>query len=298
MIELDEGYKLTVKTVKHFHAEVEKTFYKLRNDYLNWILRNHLKNRNMKQRDKNSETGKSFKNEVEKHTQNLLTDLDLQKKCIKKSLHDEANQTQKIKRFRKSQERVLRADRKQKVEPLNTKFKGLPQYVPGKQPILIAQHGELAEFEENKEDRFEFQVLQQFKTELQIIENLVCCEDGTLWVNHFFSYKLQKIQLNKESVQVQVLKNINTTSFTIALLPTGDLLISLMEPVLQILSNATGEIKQTTYRCSALQTIAVHVTKANQIILGVTETGESFPVKGPRQVIVMDMDGREKKFTI
>ncbi|VDI09579.1 Hypothetical predicted protein [Mytilus galloprovincialis] len=68
-----------------------------------------------------------------------------------------------------------------------------------------------------------------------------------------------------------------------------------MEPNLQIISKTTGEIKQSTYSFAPLQTVAVHVTKANQIIVGVRETGEPFPVKGTRQVIVMDMNGRKEK---
>ncbi|CAC5379314.1 unnamed protein product [Mytilus coruscus] len=319
MIGLAEGYKLTVKAVKNFHAEVEENILQTEKGLSKLGLKESSEESKYEsERQKILNRERVLKNEVEKHTHNLLKELDQRRDFLRKSVHDEENRTFKIKKdlensresLNKSlsqnnanevfnifkQERSLRAERKQKVEPVNTNFKGLPQYVPGKQQILISQHGKLTELRDgNEQDKFEFQVLQQFKTQLRLIESLVCCEDGTLWINHFFTNKLQKIQLNKGSVQVQVLKKLTANSFNMALLPTGDLLISSMETILQILSNTSKEIKQSTYSFAPLQTIAVHVTKANQILVGVREKGKPFPAKGPRQVIVMDMDGRKEK---
>ncbi|CAC5379315.1 unnamed protein product [Mytilus coruscus] len=317
MTGLDEGYKLTVKTVTNFHTEVEDNISQIEKGLSKLDLKESSEESKY-ETERQKILKRERENEVEKHTQNLLTELDQRRDFLKKSVQDEKNRSEKIKKDLENrreslgytprqnnanevfdifkQERALRADRKQKVEPVNTKFKGLPQYVPGSQPILKTQHGELIEFkDENKQDKFRFKVLQQFKTKLPIVESVVCCEDGTLWISYCFTYTLQKIQLNKGSVPVQVLKKLKVNSLDMALLPTGDLLISSMEPVLQILSNATGEIKQATYSFTPLQTTAVHVTKANQIIVGVREKGEPFPVKGPRQVIVMDMDGRKEK---
>ncbi|XP_063426795.1 uncharacterized protein LOC134710369 [Mytilus trossulus] len=320
MIGLSEGYNLTMKAVKTFHAEIKENILQTEKGLSKLSLNESSEeSRYESERQKILDREKALKNEVEKHTQNLLIDLDRQMDYLRKSVHNEENRSKKIKKdlvirgenlsrsFSQhnaneifdifKQEVALRAVGKQKLEPVNTKFKGLPQYIPGKQPILISQHGELNECTDDKEqEKWEFQVVQQFKTKLGLVENLVCCEDGTLWINHFFAKKLQKIQLKKGSVPVHVIKKLKTNLiFNMALLPTGDLLISLMESVLQILSHTTGELNQSAYNFSPLQTIAVHVTKANQIIVGVREKGEPFLVKGPRQVVVTDMDGRREK---
>lgn len=114
-----------------------------------------------------------------------------------------------------------------------------------------------------------------------------------MWINQCDSKNLQKIQLTKGSVQI--FKYIVIDSSSIAVLPTGDLVISSKVPFLRILSHTTGEIYKSTYNFAPLQTITVYVTKSNCIIVGVRENGSPFPVKGPKQVIVMNVDGRKEK---
>jgi hypothetical protein len=79
-----------------------------------------------------------------------------------------------------------------------------------------------------------------------------------------------------------------------ALMPNGDLLLSTLEPDLQICSQKTGQVQKSQYSVTPLQTIAVHVSKDSKILVGAREIGPPLPVKGPRQVIMMDMDGRRK----
>jgi hypothetical protein len=50
------------------------------------------------------------------------------------------------------------------------------------------------------------------------------------------------------------------------------------------------------YDVSPLLPTAVHVTHDNKVIVGAIDKGPYFPVTGPRQVIIMDHTGREKKF--
>ena len=77
-------------------------------------------------------------------------------------------------------------------------------------------------------------------------------------------------------------------------MPNGDLLLSTLEPDLQICSQKTGQVQKSQYNVAPLQTIAVHVSKDSKILVGAKEIGPPLPVKGPRQVIMMDMDGRKE----
>ncbi|VDI29260.1 Hypothetical predicted protein [Mytilus galloprovincialis] len=138
---------------------------------------------------------KSVQNE-ENRSKKLKKDLEIRRESLDHTLKQN-NATEVFNIFK--QERELRADSKQRIAPVNTRIKGLPQYVPGKQPILMSQHGVLTELGDKEQYKFEFQVLQQFKTKFIVVENLVCCEDGTMWINNNVTNKLRKIQLKKGS---------------------------------------------------------------------------------------------------
>ncbi|CAG2255569.1 unnamed protein product [Mytilus edulis] len=317
MIGLSKEYELTLEAVNNFHTEVEENILQIEKGLSKLDIRKTSEEslyESEKQKILNRE--RVLKYEVEMHTHNLLMKLDHRRDFFKKAVQNEENRSKKLKKDleirRESldhtlkqnnatevfnifkQERELRADSKQRIAPVNTRIKGLPQYVPGKQPILMSQHGVLTELGDKEQYKFNFQVLQQFKTKFIIVNNLVCCEDGTMWINNSMTNKLRKIQLKKGSEPVQILKKLKAFAYSMALLPTGDLLISSKTDALQILSKATGDIKRSIFSFSPLLTLAVHVTKANQIIVGVRENGEPFPVNGPRQVIVLDMNGRKE----
>lgn len=92
------------------------------------------------------------------------------------------------------------------------------------------------------------------------------------------------------------MKAYDVTPSSIALIPSGDLLISSMKSInLDILSQSTGTITESKYGVAPLQTVAVHVTKFNRIIVGAREKGPPFPVNGPGKVIIMNMQGRIRK---
>ncbi|XP_063418709.1 E3 ubiquitin-protein ligase TRIM45-like [Mytilus trossulus] len=168
MTKLDEGYKLTLKAIKNFHSEVEETILQTEKVLSRLNVKESSEiSKYETERQKILKRERVLKKEVEKHTKNLLTELDQRRDPLMTSVQDEKNKSEKMKKDLENrreslsysisrnnasevfnifkQERVIRADRKQKVEPVNTKLKGLPQYVPGQQPILIAQHGELTE---------------------------------------------------------------------------------------------------------------------------------------------------------
>ncbi|VDI62688.1 Hypothetical predicted protein [Mytilus galloprovincialis] len=81
-----------------------------------------------------------------------------------------------------------------------------------------------------------------------------------------------------------------------ALLPSGDLLLSTEESNLKTISCSSSKVEPTKYSVNPLITLAVHVTIDHKILVGAREVQPNhFPVNGPRQVIMMTIDGRIEK---
>ncbi|CAG2189143.1 unnamed protein product [Mytilus edulis] len=184
--------------------------------------------------------------------------------------------------------------RKHSREPVNTYAKRLPQYIPGKLKIQEALHGELTEpDDDHAEEQFEAKVIEQYQTGIKFVDQLVCSDDGTLWIGNIADKILQKIQLSNGKLNIVQEVKINCAGM--ALLPSGDLLISTAESNLKILSHTTGIITNSKYSVEPLITGGVHLIRNEKIVIRARKEGPVFPVKGPRQVVLMDIDGRIEK---
>ncbi|XP_063425605.1 uncharacterized protein LOC134709367 [Mytilus trossulus] len=313
MIELDEGYKFTINKVETMNSDLEELL--LDNVIRLSKLESLKSSESSKYKSEKLEIlnqDQVLKNEVDKHTKKLLNDLEERWETLKLSLNEEENRSQKINKEiqlrNKNLYQALHSNdandvfNKLKGEKINLKhrtvnptFKRLPQYVPQKHPILIAQHGELIDFKDEKlQDEFIFKVKQQYKTGLNFVENLVCCDHGMLWIDYGKGKTLQKVQPINQSINV--IKNLNMEISDMALLLYGGLLLCTKEPELKIFQNRTSEVEDTKYSVAPLICISVHVSMGNKIIVGARNEGErAFPVSGPRKVIVMDLDGKKEK---
>ncbi|XP_063426069.1 uncharacterized protein LOC134709868 [Mytilus trossulus] len=80
-----------------------------------------------------------------------------------------------------------------------------------------------------------------------------------------------------------------------ALLPSGDLLISNAEPNLKMICHTTEKMTKSKYSVAPLITGAIHVTLDDKIVIRTRKKGPVFPVEGTRQVVVMDIKGRTEK---
>ncbi|XP_071161573.1 uncharacterized protein [Mytilus edulis] len=314
MIEIAEGYKLTLKTIKTFNFDLEVKF----TDYVKEITKLHsikafegVKYEIGKQKILSRE--KVLKEEVEKHTQKLLDEFDQRKEHLNKSVNDEENKLHITKRdleFRK--ESLTKAEasvkacdvfsalkeektaRKQSTKPVSTYVKRLPKYIPGKLKIQKALHGELTEPDDDyAQDQYGAQVIEQYQTGLKLVERLVCSNTGTLWIGYNEDKILQKIQLSNG--MLNSVQEIQVHCAGMTLLQPGDLLISNAEPNLKILSHTTGKITNLKYSVKPLIIGGVHMIRDEKIVISARKEGPVFPVKGPRQVVLMDIDGRIEK---
>ncbi|XP_063425557.1 uncharacterized protein LOC134709319 [Mytilus trossulus] len=312
MIELADGYKLTIKKIKTFSSELVRK------------LSNYENGRSTLYSFKSSEEfkyeiekqiilsrGKVLKDEVEMHTKNLLEELDQRWDHLKQSVNDVDNTTQTINKNLEFRSESLtnalasvksfdvfqaykeeKTARKQNIEPVNARFKKLPQYIPGKLQIQQSFHGELKESDDDYEyalDHYELKVIKQYKTELKSIAQIVCCDDETLWIRDNNTKKIQKIQfLNK---RVQIVQQLQFVTAGMALALQGDLYFSISEPYLKLLCHTTGKMIESKNSVGTLITGPIHITKQDKIVIRVGEKGPLFPINEPRKVIVMDQDG-------
>ncbi|XP_071161630.1 uncharacterized protein [Mytilus edulis] len=313
MIELAKGYELTIKTVKMFNSEIDQKLVqngKVLSEI--GIFKSSEDSKYELEKQKILSREKHMKNEVEKHTNKLLKELDQRKEILMKSVNDAENRSENINQdldFRKknlshalnsnnankifsiySEEKT---SRNQRVEQVKTTFKMLPKFVPGKQVVEDFYLGSLVETDENKK-QFEFEVIKQYKTTLPLVNNLVCCGDAQMWINYFYSHKLQKFKLTNESLQKMHTFKIDV--FYMALLPSGDLLLSTKESNLKTISCSSSKVEPTKYSVTPLITLAVHVTSDHKILVGARENQTNpYHVSGTRQVIMMNMDGTIEK---
>ncbi|VDI77778.1 Hypothetical predicted protein [Mytilus galloprovincialis] len=313
MIELAEGYKLTLKTIQTFNSELEvkltdneKGISKLHSIKSSEDVKYETEKQKIWSREK------ILRDEVEKHSIKLLKELDKLKDHQNKSIKDAENISYTIKKnleFRtesltKAQAAVNASDvfsalkeentaRKQRTEPVSTYVKRLPQYIPGKLKIQEALHGGLTEPDDDyAQEQYEAKVIEQYQTSLKLVERVVCSNAGTLWISYAEDKILQKIQLSNgmlNTVEVQV------QCAGMALLLSGDLLISSAESNLKIVSHTTGNITNSKYSVEPLITGVVHMIRDEKIVIRAKREGPVFPVKGTRQIVLMNKDGRIEK---
>ncbi|CAG2253484.1 unnamed protein product [Mytilus edulis] len=94
-----------------------------------------------------------------------------------------------------------KAARKHSREPVNTYVKGLHQSIPGK--IGEVQCGQLIESDDDyAHEQYGAKVIEQYQTGLKLVEQLVCSDDGTLWIGNIADKILQKTQLSNGKLNI------------------------------------------------------------------------------------------------
>ncbi|CAC5418605.1 TRIM2_3 [Mytilus coruscus] len=316
MIELAQGYELTIKTVKTFNSEIDQKLVQNMKELSELgTFKSSEDSKYELEKQKILSRKKILKDEVEQHTNKLLKELDQRKEILMKSVNDTENRSEKIIKDLDLRKKNLsqainsnianqvfniyseeKTSRKQITDPVKTIFQKMPKFVPGKQVIQDFYLGGLQVSETDDDQKiFEFKLIKQYKTELPLVENLIWCGDAQIWISHLKSHQLTKLKLTNESISLHKMHTFKIDVYNMALLQSGDLLLSTMESNLKILPFSSSKVKPAKYRVNPLITLAVHVTRDYKILVGARENQpNSFPVNGPRQVITMNMDGRKE----
>jgi hypothetical protein len=180
------------------------------------------------------------------------------------------------------------------IKPINNSLPQVPKFVMGDISKFPSLHGNLVKATPlNYQTKLE--VVKQFTTDIGVVNNILNCRDGTLWINEGNNQQLQKV--NPVGETLHVISTIKVTIQNIALTSSEDLLLaSVGTSTIQVIPSGQLGLMDSLYDVSPLLPMAVHVTHDNKVIVGAIDKGPYFPVTGPRQVIIMDHTGREKKF--
>ncbi|VDI32312.1 Hypothetical predicted protein [Mytilus galloprovincialis] len=138
-----------------------------------------------------------------------------------------------------------------------------------------------------------FKVVKQYTTDIRKISLLTELPDQTLCISDNSSKVLQHVKLEGNSVQVK--SNFIIKIFSIAVSPSGGILVSTSDTMLKIFNIKTGDITDSVYNVYPLKALFIHVTKDQRVIIGARSPGHNYPNTGRCVVIVMDQEGKYLK---
>ncbi|XP_052070964.1 uncharacterized protein LOC127709452 [Mytilus californianus] len=184
----------------------------------------------------------------------------------------------------------------QSIPPIildKTKFNHVPEFVPGDISIIPKLVGSLKRVG-NPYNPVPI-VIQWYSTDVKRCNNIISCPDGLFWINDKGSKQLQKVNLT--ATVMKVIYNFDIGVNDLSLMPNGDVLLCLLsnQSILKVIPVGTLEVRDSPYNVSPLWANCIHVTHENNVMVGVKDNGPVFPASGPRQVIVMDITGKQKQ---
>lgn len=165
----------------------------------------------------------------------------------------------------------------------------ISSFKPGNLSLISEFYGKLEYVPMCRDEAFK--VVQCIETELDIVKLLVSKYDDSLWVNNTQN-TLQNATVVDESLHIK--SEVRTDLGDMAYQGSGKLLLSVKgSSVLKLITpNKPKRLTDSKYSVAPMIPLAVHVTHDNRIIVGTAEGEDMLPVKGPRQIVVMDTQGR------
>ncbi|XP_052106073.1 uncharacterized protein LOC127738758 [Mytilus californianus] len=316
VVDIKEGY---------FHSigKITKTNYKLDIEVLNLatgmstleVLTSDENEKFQAEKQKILQRDQDLKDLIDKHTKKLLCDLDLRWNIFFSSIKDEVDhgkrETQNLEIKNTEYNKVLKSlDAKDifltaeyikkspntKIRPINTSYTHLPSYVPREVTPSTISHGTLQETTNKHNENINrcFQVEKHYTTNFKATDELACKADGSLWIGDYQSKKLYNVKWNERSFKTtQSLEDIKI--YDMAITSKDDLLLATLETTLKVIPHKKPKQLISKFDVSPHIIKCVHVSHDDKILVGVRKLGPVFPIIGPRQVIVMDMEGTHIK---
>ena len=260
-----------------------------------------------KEQDKIRSQGEALHDAVNLLTTKRLNDLDQRwdkqsksiedwMKCSKKRKEELETRNQYLKEVVQSGDhsavfRVIQEENeinRQRIKLVNTKFSAVVEFIPGKinQSVIEQLYGCLLDNDINLPTEIRFHAIKQYTTNLSTINNLKCDKES-VWIYDKDNQALLNVTVANGSLQI--IRTFNIDADNMALLPTGDLLLSSRNKLLT-LAHTTG--KAEDFKCEqSLENItkALNITKDNKIMVGRVNNNTR-----QREVLVMDMTGHNE----
>ncbi|CAC5384937.1 unnamed protein product [Mytilus coruscus] len=183
------------------------------------------------------------------------------------------------------------------LEKLNLDHICVPKFIPGKENK--DNFGIIEDKYIHYEDKYrtKFKIRRHYNIGLSYINYIGVCSDDSLWlcdtVDPTGIHRIEFEGSDRKSVT-----RFYTNEFKIngiAVLPTDDLLVATAGSVIKRVDYETGEVSDTNYNVSPLQSRAVHITPIGHVLVAAMTYGTAFkfPVSGHRVVYVFDKQGEK-----
>ncbi|XP_063446414.1 tripartite motif-containing protein 2-like [Mytilus trossulus] len=135
-------------------------------------------------------------------------------------------------------------------------------------------------------------VIKSYTTDFEMVDRVVIQDDKTAWICNEQIPTLHKINIDDKITTVQ---NMSVKVYDMSLTHNNNILMSLDNSSdVNLLTPKTEEIKPFL-SVSPLIPLGIHVTKHNEIILGVKERSDKLTDTSCRKIIIFGMDGKQKQ---
>ena len=139
----------------------------------------------------------------------------------------------------------------------------------------------------------DFEVVNSYTTDLSGSINIITVDDKSTWINDSNKQVIRQINIDNDNITTT--KQISCKICDMILTSNNDILLSLYNSSDLTLLTKSGEIKPFL-SVSPLTPKGIHVTSDNDIIVGVREFGDPFPLtdKSTRALLIFGMDGKQQ----
>lgn len=137
----------------------------------------------------------------------------------------------------------------------------------------------------------EIKVSRQFSTDMGNINSMSSCHDDSVWLNDTPNMEIKHVRLTEDNTQV--ISHFHMSVTEVAVTSSNNILISVDRARLKMINEQTGQISDSKYDVSPLQTWCIHVTKDQRIIIGAITPGPLFSNNNRGVVMVFDEEGKQ-----
>ncbi|CAC5371364.1 unnamed protein product [Mytilus coruscus] len=257
-----------------------------------------------------------IKDEVSKYAKALREQLESEKQRIEKSITENENHMEEVKETllnkQSSIQEILESKQAAQVfsaysefsekEISDVSFKTFPEetkdFIPTNESLMnINLFGSLQKTKLPKGlPQVNLDVIKSYTTDFNMVDRILIQDDKTAWISNDEIPTLHKINIDDK---ITTVKNISVKIYDMSLTENNDIILTLYDRTdVSLLTTKTGEIKPFL-SVSSLITLGVHVTKHNEILLGVVdkERGDIYNLtdKSCREVFIFGMDGKQKQ---
>ncbi|XP_052096855.1 uncharacterized protein LOC127731959 [Mytilus californianus] len=152
--------------------------------------------------------------------------------------------------------------------------------------------GEITEYKNPNET---LTVVNSYNSDLSFIYRLRILGETSIWISNFNTKILRQISF--EDNNIKTLHEISADIFDMSNSSNNDIFLSMRDTCEVKMLMKSGKIKSVFSVSTGLLPRAIHVTKDNRILLGVTDRGHMYKTGDDsfRKIMVYGMDGKQKQ---